>query len=690
MKIPEIGVIINSQDNFKKAIDKNYKHLYFDSYKILNEITGSNNFEEETKKNQLIISLKIVGEKDELNESINLITFIFCEKDFKIEKTNDKIIIKIKKSLIDDFLPVSNNYIIFMKKIPFYYPINKIEKNSIHLRKMNNYDFDYKNLYNDEKLKEIAEKKKKTIIEILIKYNLKKENYLLYNSSPNELPKFDDFDLNEDEMEDLDLLKFYHLNYIPCNCNNCPFPMIIKFKQKQIFTSCIIKHKSIYNSLKEILLKKNYTINKAICSICDKNILNNEKWYCHICDYYYHNNDNICGKHLHPLLYYNNIFNYCPFHLQIIEYYCEKCERGICNQCEHPHQNKNFEYLDSFVKKYMKSIYETQLSFSHSEKFFFKQYEILENKNIFNFEIIQNAKNIFNQYPKVLGNFYFGEIYKSQRSIFQKDFLRNHDYILFLIVNNNYFFSYDTNKTIKLFEFKKNIFREKITINQKSLSESDSKTQINVNEILKIIFEKINVIKINGYEFKIYYIDKTEEKEEKKKLCCLKVEKLTDKNTFFIQKNIVPQTNELPTKSNLLFFDYVPENEEDFKLLYYFKEDQKKKLIFKNIKNNYDITSGPVNFDIYKVFLYNTSDKEILFLICHNLTMYYTFCYEDEDENENDKIIHLKKFNLYENIFQEHNIKDCFISGSQIVLLSDETEFKTKFFYLPLTNIYYE
>lgn len=163
MKIPEIGVIINSKDNFKKAIEKKYKHLYFDSYKILNEITESNNFEEETKKNQLIISLKIVGEKDELNESIKLITFIFCEKDFKIEKTNDKIIIKIKKSLIDDFLPVSNNYIIFMKKIPFYYPINKSEKEkeSIHLRAMNNNDFDYKNLYNDEKLKEIAEKKKK-------------------------------------------------------------------------------------------------------------------------------------------------------------------------------------------------------------------------------------------------------------------------------------------------------------------------------------------------------------------------------------------------------------------------------------------------------------------------------------------------------------------------------------------------
>ena len=59
-------------------------------------------------------------------------------------------------------------------------------------------------------------------------------------------------------MENLDLLKFYHLNYIPCNCNNCPFPMIIKFNKKQIFTSCIKKHKSIYNSLKIILLKKNY------------------------------------------------------------------------------------------------------------------------------------------------------------------------------------------------------------------------------------------------------------------------------------------------------------------------------------------------------------------------------------------------------------------------------------------------
>ena len=66
--------------------------------------------------------------------------------------------------------------------------------------------------------------------------------------------------------------------------------------------------------------------------------------------------------------------------------------------------------------------------------------------------------------------------------------------------------------------------------------------------------------------------------------------------------------------------------------------------------------------------------------------MYYTLCYEDEDENENDKIIHLKKFNSYENIFQNHNIIECFISGSQIVLLSD----KTTFFYLPLRNIYYE
>ena len=685
MKIPEIGVIINSKDNFKKAIEKKYKHLYFDSYKILNEITESNNFEEETKKNQLIISLKIVGEKDELNESIKLITFIFCEKDFKIEKTTNTII-KIKNSFIDNFVPVSNNYIIFMKKIPFYFPINKNEKEkeSIHLRAMNNNDFDYKNLYNDKKLKKIAEKKKKTIIEILIKYNLKKENYLLYNSDPIELPKFDDFDLNEEEMENLDLLKFYHLNYIPCNCNNCPFPMIIKFNKKQIFTSCIKKHKSIYNSLKIILLKKNYTINKTMCPICDKNILNNEKWYCHICDYYYHNNDNICGKHLHPLLYYNNIFNYCPNHLQIIEYYCEECERGICNKCNHPHKNKDFEYLDSFVKKYMKSIYETKLYFSHSEKFFFKQYEILENKNIFNFEIIQNVKNIFNQYPKVLGNFYFGEISQRQRTIFKDNFLRNYDYILFLIVNNNYFFSYDMNKTIKLFEFTKNNFREKITINQQSLTNSE--TKMNLNDILKIIFEKINVIKINCNEFKIYYIDKTEEKEEKKKLCCFKVEKLMNNNTFIIKKNIVPQTNELPTKSNLLFFDYDPENEEDFKLLYYLIEEQKKKLIFKNIKNNNNITSGPVNFDIYKVFHYNTSDKEILFFICHNLTMYYTLCYEDEDEDENDKIIHLKKFNSYENIFQNHNITECFISGSQIVLLSD----KTKFFYLPLRNIYYE
>ena len=686
MKIPEIGVIINSKDNFKKAIDKKYKHLYFDSYKILNEITGSNNFEEETKNNKLIISLKIVGEKDELNESIKLITFIFCEKDFKTDKIN-KTIIKIKNSFIDDFVPVSNNYYIFMKKIPFYFPINKNEKekekDSIHLRKMNNNDFDYNNLYNDEKLKEIAEKKKKTIIEILIKYNLKKENYLLYNDTPIELSKFDDFDLNDDEMENLELLKFYHLNYIPCNCNNCPFPMIITFNKKQIFTSCIKKHKSIYNSLKEILLKKNYTIKKSICSICEKNILNNEKWYCHICDYYYHNNDNICGKHLHPLIYYNNILNYCPFHLQIIEYYCEECERGFCNKCHHSHENKKFEYLDSFVKKYMNSIYETKLYFFNPEKFFFKQYEILENKCIFNFEIIQNVKNIFNQYPKVLGNFYFGEIYKSQRTIFRKNFLRNYDYILFLIVNNDYFFSYDMYRTIKLFEFTENDFREKITINQQSLSNSE--TQMNLNDILKIIFEKINVIKINCNEFKIYYIDKTEEKEEKKKLYCFKFEKSKNDNTFIIQKNIVPQINELPTESHLLFFIYDPENEEDFKLLYDIKEEQKKKLIFKNIKNNNNITSGPVSFDIHKVFLYNTSDKEILFFICHNLTMYYTLCYEDEDENKNEKIIHLKKFNLYENIFQKHNIKECFISGSQIVLLSDKTEF-----YLPLRKNYYE
>ena len=65
--------------------------------------------------------------------------------------------------------------------------------------------------------------------------------------------------------------------------------------------------------------------------------------------------------------------------------------------------------------------------------------------------------------------------------------------------------------------------------------------------------------------------------------------------------------------------------------------------------------------------------------------MYYTLCYEDEDENKNEKIIHLTKFNLYENIFQKHNIKECFISGSQIVLLSDKTEF-----YLPLRKNYYE
>ena len=688
----KIGILIDSIEDFDTAQKKNYNRFYFEKYDILEDI-----IEKQDSKNDIFKGFHIYLElksEEPSKKIIDIAKSFFCgyKTQLKIDKINFYFINNFC------FVPISQDYIIFTENNPFYSGLeNQINEQKIYLRTNDELEFNYENLYKNNKLNEIAEKKKKTKEEILIKFNLKLNNLIFYKSNTINLKNLNefnfDFDLDEEEMEQINLLTFYHLCYISCNCNNCPFPIYIKFINNQIHTSCIKNHVSQYNSFRELLLNKNNYYTKIICSTCNKKLSNEEKWYCHICDYYYHNNNKCGEQHIHPLLYYNNIFNYCPFHLKKIIKFCDKCEKGICINCFHNHEEKyihSFQYLSSFEKNIINFIYNSGLNCFDDEKYFLEQYYILEKKKIFNFEIIQNVKNIINNYPKVLGNYYFGSSYNNQINIFKNNFLSNKDYIFFLIVNNNNFFSYDIKGQLKLFEFYKNKednneynFKEKIIIDEKFLKHQNS--GISIIEILKIIFEKINNIKITNYGFQIFYLEDIIIQEQKiikkTEIYCLNIEKREDK--LIIKKEKVYNSNNeeiiLPENSKFLSLNFDKDNLDLNTILYYHQND--KSLILKNLYNENVIFSVKTDLDIYKIFHYNTFDKELFFLITFNLNIFYCIYYDEKNQN-----IEFKMFNSNKDVLEKNdNIQDCFISGSQIVLFS-----KNKQKYLPLNNVSYE
>ena len=111
-----------------------------------------------------------------------------------------------------------------------------------------------------------------------------------------------------------------------------------------------------------------------------------------------------------------------------------------------------------------------------NEKYLIEQYFYFKNEKIENFEVIQSAKNLLSIYPKIIGDFYFGENQKVQRRQFNDNI--NQNTILFFIINNDEYITYDQGSNVKLFAFKENTdFQETINYGNYNLK--------------NILFEKI-------------------------------------------------------------------------------------------------------------------------------------------------------------------------------------------------------
>ena len=230
----KIGILIDSIENFDIAQKKNYNHFYFEKYDILEDIIEKDSKNDVFKSFHFHLELK---SEEPSKKIIDIAESFFC-----CRKTQLKID-KIKFYFINNFcfVPISQDYMIFMENNPFYSGLeNQINEQKIYLRTNDEFDFNYENLYKNNKLNEIAEKKKKTKEEILIKFNLKLNNLIVYKSNIINLKNLNefnfDFDLDEEEMEQINLLNC-KLNFV-----NILFDFLVNSSKQEIHHLLLQKH----------------------------------------------------------------------------------------------------------------------------------------------------------------------------------------------------------------------------------------------------------------------------------------------------------------------------------------------------------------------------------------------------------------------------------------------------------------
>jgi hypothetical protein len=316
-----------------------------------------------------------------------------------------------------------------------------------------------------------------------------------------------------------------------------------------------------------------------------------------------------------------------------------------------------------------------------NEKYLIEQYFYFKNEKIENFEVIQSAKNLLSIYPKIIGDFYFGENQKVQRRQFNDNI--NQNTILFFIINNDEYITYDQGSNVKLFAFKENTdFQETINYGNYNLK--------------NILFEKNSLIILTKEKYIIFndYLNK-ENKEEKNYKDIIyasnsilvedtlenKIDiKEKDENNGFITK--VPIRNKT-LEDFIMIYDknnennMINENNGDLSFLYYYKKDSFTfNFTFQNFKSFNFINNKKTESIFQRIIPYNCN---VIFFLTYDFDIYYWKL--DDKENDDFRI-----FKTSDEVFELcKTCKNIFLSGQHLVLYTPEGIHSE--FYIPISDL---
>ncbi len=730
------------------------KYFYSDykGEKIPNLVFSLKNIEDKTKLKNLFLKaldigyesfefgnksfdlyLNLLNEDNEFKETINKIKnekSIYIIVYFKYDKSQS-LMLERKRQTFNFILTHYSNHFFFSKEN--YFPnrkgfynylhssfliINQNSKNNkpkINERKYNplNYDdniknlldlnecltlaksiFDSKNelLFKNPFLNELKEKYKKSIYQILIRWNLQKKNLVIIKTDNEDYIKEDfdvfGFDLKEIEMQKIDylnnnLLRFENdynqIKYIKCLNENCFFPALIKFKDNKIISSCQLNHENEIYSLKDYYFElNNLNENFTKCNKCQKKFKNNqERLYCKICDYYFHNFHDFHNFHFGHgiLLNKETILTKCPFHLEDLKYYSKEKETAFCELCkEENYENLNYEkiqFLNQEEEKIVNFLNDSNLECCNEEKYFIKEYLYYKEKNILNYHIIQSTKNIISLYPKILGNYYFSDETKKK----QFDEIKN-NFIIYFIIKEEEIIVYDIEKNLKLFKFENGKFNEFLSYGKYNL---------------KNIFLQSNSLSILTKD-KMFLFDsylKLEEKEEKEisenVIYCsysIIVENFYNNEIIIKQRN--KETNEysletfIRNKPNINFIVLNDKKDDKNQRNINHINDGYLNFLYSYSKNKYLINYTLQNYKSSNFLNYKNSkkkftkiipyDDEIIFFITNNFDIYY---WKLNDEITDD----FQLFKSSEEVFKIlSSCNNIFKSNETLVLYSNEKQ----------------
>ena len=741
---------IKEETKFNNLFDKALE-IGYESFEI-----GNENFKfylERLKKEQekgkekpknIYIFLHFKYDKSlclEIEKNYKNINFVLthCSNEFFF--TKDSLTFKNKKGFYNYFhssyLLINNSTKVNQPRINErkFNPLNfddnikqELKKNECLTLSKSIFDSNNKLLFNNSFLNKLKEKYKKSIYQILIRWNLQKENLVIIKTDNEDYIKEDfdvfNFNLKEIEMKKIDsfknnLLKFENyfnqIKYIKCLNENCYFPALIKFKNNKIISSCQLNHENEINSLKDYyFVLNNLNDNFTKCNICKKKFkINEERIYCKICDYYFHNFHNSHFEHK-DLLNKETILTDCPIHFKELTDYSKEKETAFCELCiRENYQNINYEEIKSFdlnedEKIIANFINESDLECCNEDKYIIKEYLYYKERNIINYHIIQSTKNVISLYPKQIGNNYFSETPKKEKKEEEKEEDKKkeeeekekekekkeafnkikNNYIIYLIINNEEIIVYDKKKNLKLLKYQEHQFNEVLTYGKKK----EEKENYNIKNIFlqqtnsgKI---KLSILTKN----KMYLFDSylnSEEKEEKDisenviyGSYSIIVENFYNNEIIIKQRN--KETNEylietfIRNKHNfnlIVLNDIIDDKNEnnlnninDGYLNFLYSYSKKKYLMnytLQNYKSSNFLNSKNSKQKFTKMIPFS---EQLIFFITNNLDIYY---WKLNDKNTDN----FQLFKTSEEVFQILSSCDnIFIANESLVLYSNEEQ----------------
>lgn len=136
------------------------------------------------------------------------------------------------------------------------------------------------------------------------------------------------------------------MNHYPIRCNDCSKIAILNadFKNNKFITKCDGNHKTEYNSFHDFLSQSNKDIYSFLCKGCQKNRNEADLYKCKICETFFCGNcknEHIENNRHTDYIEIKKIDNYCEEHDKKFEYFHNKQNVHLCENCLNNYKDKN-------------------------------------------------------------------------------------------------------------------------------------------------------------------------------------------------------------------------------------------------------------------------------------------------------------------------------------------------------------